>query len=435
MGRSTLRGAVGTVALACALGSGGPAGAAETFNGHTYYLGDLHAHTGASGDGGSSDLGTCAGSCGAVADVIQLAQDNGLDFVAITDHSNGDFAASNADYATVLAEVIAGNDPTGGFITLPGSELALHDTDGNELGHRNVLFFDNDDSLLSTLHRTDLVPSSRSDDTEVTCEGFWDWVSDLNTAWGDVLTIPHHPIATIPMPMDWSCHDPTWEPVVETYSIHGNSIDSAATYDPIWSSPTASGSVHSALNPATNALKLGFVGGSDRHDTDPGETCSRNGPQGGSIPYGGGLTIAMLDEGEAYTRANLHDALVDRQTLSTSGPMLPVEVRWGSGTTHLGGMGEELSPIPGQPLRVVVRIPTAYDAAVKQVVLVTSAGVELPLSSPGTGIWIKKFPSGVTPWWAYVRVDIDGPSWYGGSCSDGGTDDEERVWTSPSWFR
>ena len=46
-----------------------------TLDGHrfspgVYYLGDLHAHTGYSGDAGSADMGNCTGSCGNFADVF-----------------------------------------------------------------------------------------------------------------------------------------------------------------------------------------------------------------------------------------------------------------------------------------------------------------------------------------------------------------------------
>ena len=62
--------------------------AGETFGDQNFYYGDLHSHTGFSGDGGSADMGNCSGSCGNFADVFTTARDNGLDFVALTDHIN-----------------------------------------------------------------------------------------------------------------------------------------------------------------------------------------------------------------------------------------------------------------------------------------------------------------------------------------------------------
>ena len=65
----------------------------EEFEGHTFVFGDIHAHTGASGDGGSADLGDCVrasdetpADCGSVADLGETALANGLDFLATVDH-------------------------------------------------------------------------------------------------------------------------------------------------------------------------------------------------------------------------------------------------------------------------------------------------------------------------------------------------------------
>ena len=40
-----------------------------------------------------------------------------------------------------------------------------------------------------------------------------------------------------------------------------------------------------------------------------------------------------------------------------------------------------------------------------------------------------------SPNWLYVSVEIDGAALYGpGVCDDGGDDDREFVWSSPTWF-
>ena len=64
--------------------------AAELFEGHAFYVGDLHVHSGVSGDGVSSDLNECE-PCEALEDLPLNAKNRGLDFVALTDHVNGNF--------------------------------------------------------------------------------------------------------------------------------------------------------------------------------------------------------------------------------------------------------------------------------------------------------------------------------------------------------
>ncbi|MSQ03473.1 MAG: hypothetical protein EXR71_16550 [Myxococcales bacterium] len=74
--------------------------AAESFEGHTYWIGDPHAHTGLSRDAGS--LGEACPSCRAQAHAIQSARDIGLNRVAFTDHVN-DRTSSETGHLTFLA--------------------------------------------------------------------------------------------------------------------------------------------------------------------------------------------------------------------------------------------------------------------------------------------------------------------------------------------
>ncbi len=413
-----------------------PAHAEETWAGWTFYLGDMHAHTGASGDGGSSDLGACTGDCGSVADMISVAKTNDLDYLAVTDHTNGDFAASDSEYEGVQADVLAAHDPEGGFITIPSSELKLEYSDGTDLGHKNIFFFSDDDATLGTLLRTDLVPSTATVDTRVvSCNELWLWAADLRNNFGDLILIPHHTTATMPMATDWDCHSDLFTPVTETYSIHGNSMSGSSTYDPQHHGTTPNGSAHNALDESVFGLRLGFIAGSDSHDTRPGNICGREGPDGVDVPYGGGLAIAMLPEGTEYTRAALYDAYMDRQVYATSGPMLPATVSWSSMGTTLGGMGEELTVPPGLPVRVKVKVRPKDAPHVTKVVVVDDNFNETEFYNPLPGVWVRNFPTAVVPEWAYVRIHVDGDSWWGtGACDDGGDSAEERIWLSPTWF-
>src|SRR5687768_13213385 len=119
----------------------GPASAAEVFENFSFYLGDLHAHTGASEDGASADLGAdCAGDCGAIAELGAYIEDNGLDFVSFTDHVNGEYAADPADFDEVLAAALALDDPEGGRVVVPGAELWFA-KDKASFGHKNLYLF------------------------------------------------------------------------------------------------------------------------------------------------------------------------------------------------------------------------------------------------------------------------------------------------------
>lgn len=103
-------GLVGVLAIVAATG----AAAAEDFGDHSYYFGELHAHTGHSADGGSSDLGNCQGlMCGNAADYFDtLRYAAGLDFGAITDHVNGPSMPSES-WEILIGLVGDAHDPGG----------------------------------------------------------------------------------------------------------------------------------------------------------------------------------------------------------------------------------------------------------------------------------------------------------------------------------
>lgn len=415
------------VLLLCATAS-----AAETFEGFTWYAGDLHAHTGASGDGGSSDLGRCRGSCGALAELGELAQTAGLDFLAVSDHSNGDMAASASGWDRSLQTLLDADDPEAGFVTIPSAEVWFKTPDGRRLGHRNPLLFGDTDTLRQ-LTITDLQPGGVVHVGLVECEDIWSWMADLDSRFGPAVLIPHHPAMMEPMAVDWSCHSPTWEPAVEVYSRHGSSMGDGLSMDPPWSGTDPKGTVHHALSEEAGGLQLGFLAGTDSHDTEPGETCDLDAMHG-THPYGGGVTLVVLPEGEPFTRRAIYDAIVDRRTVASTGPLLPVQIEYRSGGALLGGLGEELGLPAGQPLEVFVHVPTDLSAHVLEVTLVGSDGdTPIPAGSPGR--WSVELPPEEVPRWVYVRVQISGDSWYGDpGCGDGGHGTTEVLWLSPSWL-
>jgi hypothetical protein len=108
---------VGFALIAC------PAWASESFDGKVFYLGDMHAHSGASGDAASTDLGDCTGTCGSLEGIGETARANGLDFLALTDHVNGATASLPADFLTGIQRITTLHDPVGGVVTIPGADL------------------------------------------------------------------------------------------------------------------------------------------------------------------------------------------------------------------------------------------------------------------------------------------------------------------------
>jgi hypothetical protein len=400
---------------------------AEAFGSSVFYVGDLHAHTGYSGDAGSADLGNCTGSCGNLADVFTTARDNGLDFLAITDHVNSGPALSAGEFADLNSRVLAAHDPAGGFVTLPAGEIWFTITGTNErIGHKTLLLFGSD-AALAGLTLADVRISSGSAITD--CADIWAWMDTLTAGFGDALLLPHHPAVQAPMPTEWSCHDDGYSPSVEVYSEHGNSLD-ASGYDTPGDGIYEDHTAQAAMDPNGYGLVFGFVGGTDSHDTRPGEVCELD-TEHPSHLYGGGLTVAVLDATETFDRPALYDAIAERRTYVTTGPALPWSVEWSAAGHSLGHLGEELLAPETLPLDAVVSIPADRASHVVAVELVGPYD-RWSLTDDGAGTWTGNVPAGDVPPWLYVAIQVDGASWYAGTeCPDGG-DDTEWLWGSPS---
>ena len=394
---------------------------AETFGGHRYYLGDLHVHTGLSGDGYSSDMGGCPWDpCGAAEEVLDTAKAQGLDFVAVTDHITGGYELDDTDgFATMWERLLAGHDPEGGFVTIPGVELDVR-VGSTVFGHKNVLLF-GERSQLAGLTIDDLRPSSGGEVDS--CDALWAWAEAVAALRGPVLLAPHHSAPSSPQPTDWSCHAEAWQPSVEVYSEHGNSMGGDDDFDPPFNTVVESGTVTTAL---AEGVRLGFHAATDTHDSMPGDTCSTI--DGDRV--GGGLTVAVLDEGETFDRAPIYDAMLERRTYGTSGPLVPARLAWSVGGELVGELGDDLELGPEGSVRVELAVPSDHAGFVQAVELVLPDGTE-QLQEAVTGCWSADV---AVVEQAYVRVTLDGGAWYGDEgCSDGGDDTSERLWLSPSW--
>ncbi len=410
--------------------------AAEDFAGRRFYLGDVHSHTGASRDGGSSDMaGTCdSEECAALSDYLAIAHENGLDFVAVTDHTNARHAATDEAFAQARDTVLAGQDQAGGFLTLLGAEIwfELEGSEGEriELGHRTLILF-GDDAVQASFEVTDGMPTGTSDDVVESCAAVWGYAADLEARFGELVLFAHHPAAYRPMATMWDCHDDHFEPVVEIYSEHGSSDLIVPDYDPLWSQTVETGTVEHAMDPTGFAHRLGFVGGTDSHDTRPGSVC-RTDPEHEDHPYGGGLTVAVLDATDGFTRRSLYGSFRDRRTYATSGPLLPATFSVSSGGAHLADMGEIAGLPPGQPLVVSVTVPSEADPFIDEVRLVGPGAEMIATTSAGDGLFSVELVAADVPAWLYAEVIFDGLAYTTQEkCEDGGTESEERLWLSP----
>ena len=407
---------------------------AEIFEGRAYYIGDPHHHTCISGDGFCTELTDPTApnysELGSVEEIFDVAVANGLDWLAITDHINGPHGATQENWEWGQRLVLEHDEEATGLVVVPAAEYYLSGTvpyHGPE--HRNLYFFADND-VLSTLQWSELLSAFQDGTTTVSCGDLSDWLDTMSSSYGDLLLIPHHPANLAPT--NWGCFDEDYTPAVEVYSGWGSAIGGPLGdwETPIWKpEPTATANV--AMYSRGYAHRFGFWGGSDNHNTVPGELC---GPTAYRRVNTGGLTVAVLDEAEDWTRASLHDAIIDRRTYSTSGPLVPVVVELYADGALIGELGDEIQPYGGEDVELEVRIPSEYDPAVLGVIIVTEDYVLQPTSdTPGT--WSQTLNGNAMPPWAYVAVKLDGQIWYGSdTCDDGGDDAYEWLWLSPTWI-
>ncbi len=267
------------------------------------WWGDLHSHTEHSFDGVGSG----------VFDYARWV--SGLDFHAMTDHSNGParegFTRGLGPH--VWEEYTAATDAhhaPGEFVTLHAYEASFP----APWGHHNVYFRGAPGPLLS--------PS------EVTLPELWAALTA-----GEALTIPHH-TNKFPQPLDWEADEPALRRNFEIYSAHGLS----EAYDP--SHPLAfeqSGFTNRSTSARTGVsaqdawmqgLRLSTIAASDDHRSQPGK------------PHWG-LAAVRAPE---LTREAIFDGLHARRTYGTTGQRILLDFR-----VNDAPMGSEIAleaPLP-----------------------------------------------------------------------------------------
>lgn len=426
--------------------------------------GDLHAHSRWSNDGCEDPDNDClARGDLPAADFFANAADEGLDFAAITDHAEWEtFRPEGADGPELAvwdgqAEAVA-NALTGLVLPLLGYEWTRSSSawsETHQLGsHRTVLLSDPsacdayrvagqigvDDDWVPELG--DWYFSSANNVSALTVAGLWealDAAAETCEAGVRWLSFAHHPAYERPQVTDWLVDEntPTQERLVEICSEHGCSecadpsaegCDFGYNEDQVY---YPDGSAQTALD---QGYQLGFVGGTDSHDSRPGSLgdgpsrvawwLDSDGDGADDTParqFGDGAITGALVNGPLSAEA-LFDSLEARRTVASTGPRpdLRVFARGASGTLYAPGMA---IPTTDAPIVLSLTLDAREDersgASFGRVDLIGTGG-ELVDGSEELEVawsWTPEFGD-----WAYLRLRYQH--------EDGS---EERVWVSP-WF-
>ncbi len=403
------------------------ASAFTSFEGNAYYIGEPHQHTGISGDGQASDYGNGCGDtvCGSLAEVFETARDNGLDWLALTDHVNAANAAEPEAWEELFQRMLGHDDQAEGLVVVPGAEVIMLNED-LRLGHRNLYLFASDQVLsdFTWEHSKPMADGAALDD----CESIATWLDEIEAeGFGPALLVPHHSNVTSPMWVDFSCWDPDHEVAVEVYSGWGNHLGGPLGW---WDEPVVGvveeGHATTAMDPDGFARRFGFIGGTDAHLTLPGDLCLDVTDDHTST---GGLTILVMPEGDILDRNAIHDAIVDHRSYVSTGPAVPVAVDWSSGGELVGTLGQDLSVGHDEPLELAIRVPKEWAQWVIDVVAVTPDEA-ISLEASAEGAWTGSIAAEDMPAWIYPAVQLDPPA----DCEDGGEDSFEWLFVSPSWI-
>jgi len=416
--------------------------------------GDVHAHSNLSMDGCEVPEENCANrELLAGEDFFEQADARGMDFAAITDHAEYFTWIPEDDGPELLiwdAQVDLAREAEGGpVMPLLGYEWTFSATqepgpDGHYVGgHKTVLLPDltgcesarisSEEDVLSYL-KADRGALFRGGNpyTAVGVTSLWDLLDASECAEG-AITFFHHSAYEWPQPVDFTLEqntpDPRYERLIEIYSEHGSSecLDLSAPHCD-WNLRSASrywgqGSVQMALS---LGYQLGFVAGTDSHDSMPGSTdddpsCTArwsdtDGDGQVDTPscqdWPGGVTGVLVPED--FDQADLFDAMRDRRTVASSGPRpsLYAVVLGPDGELWLPG---EVIDADG-PVRVLVSLEPGEDAlGVVALELIDALG-QLRASAAADTLdsEIDLLPGEAV----YLRARLE---------------DDQRLWASP-WF-
>ena len=352
------------------------------------FWGDLHAHS------------TFSGNAPLPPDETYefMIDDANLKFGAITDYDEATTdsewsdlkeAANDYNCEPPMAPYHCFDDKH--FITLLATERNPDYGDG---GHMNIFFFQEDEGDIEYPTSGDeSIPLNRHTDGtfDTPCELWGSYVAETGAIAGfDFFTVPHHPAATDDVPprhdldeCPQACplpgpYDADYQPLIEGYSRHGNSMWSYMSAGAFQTFPdddpiscrednTDRRVVQDALDPEVYSdceYRVGIIGSGDSHEGRPGmpfqgtdafEVCGGQDPprrSGGSwgdrwyrAPRKGLLCVYAqgANYAAAFHRSKLFEALRARTTYATTGARIglwfEIEVNDGSDPTVY--MGEE----------------------------------------------------------------------------------------------
>jgi len=260
--------------------------------GHQLFWGDLHGQSQYHSWSPQEQVGI---SCNTPKECYRYARDiAGLDFCSITDTRSIIMDIWKEEVETSQRM----NEP-GRFVTFQGSEVG-----DNINGHRNVIFAGDQPEPMITAptgqENTDLRELLQ---TPRLHQRF----AERN----DVLLIPHH----VKIWLDWNCHNPHLEPVMEIYSVWGCGEKHGSD---LWDMREVNGGAQEAW---ARGYKIGVIGGSDTHAGLPGRSipnCDRE----SRLHFPGGLTAVWASE---LTRGSLFEALRARRCYATTGVRIILE--------------------------------------------------------------------------------------------------------------
>ncbi len=420
--------------------------------GRSLAWGDLHSHTNLSHDGCENpDNPNCPaiGSSPGESEFLR-ADENGLDFVAITDHAEWDVYHNDAtgQVIDIWAEqkALAAAADGGPVVPLIGYEWTSAYSDGpnGEVGgHRTVVLEDIDACAAWRVPAVELVvrkPAGAPEVYEPTSAPYRPLPTDLEAALAEAAAQPgceptravsyfHHPAYDPPAWVDWTSelNREADNYLVEVYSEHGSSECADRTAEGCdWYINDAElgmqpyyrpdGSVQTAL---AEGYRVGFTGGTDNHEANPGGGIVAHEPGhtatvfGSQIAFSPGSVTGVLYDGDVLGRPEIIDALLSRSTLASTWLFDDVRVAalGADGVVYLPG--QEV-PAAASPLTLTVVVGDAADS------------VRVQLLDAQNTAWVDEEAAAVAATFdlgpdeaRYVRIRV----WIG--------DIEHRVWASP----
>lgn len=404
--------------------------------------GDLHSHSGLSQDGCEDPDALCLPDATLPGEAFfENAATNGLAFAALTDHAEFVTYRRPADgveldiWERTKALIAAAED--GPVIPILGYEWTADGVEDDQVGvHRTVLLEDpaacaafripgyeqpDPKEQFPALEDYEPNPAPSIVDSRELADSLGAAATQVGCAPSRVVSYLHHVAEGPPASVDWT--NPAFtldsDTVVEMASEHGSSecaVPDAAGCD--WHLQSA---IYDAAGAVQNALQLGFAlgftGGTDRHDSDPGRVDIGPGPTGhlydsdadgvqdaAFVQYTTGTLTGVLAP-SPLTRAGIFDAIGARHTFASSRVLtgLSVEAVDADGIPYLPG--DDMPP-GTYTVHVTVDDPD-----------VSAFSADL-LNPSGAALAVGEVSFGAGETW-YVRVDttVDGVA--------------HRAWASP----